>query len=201
MSMNDVVLPEVVSAAARGRFFKDDNGSDRIEISFVGSKDTVIHEVTPEIMAQWRNEWLAYQDGQPLKPRGGTPLNAIPGMTEQRINHYLNQQITNVEELAALSDMQCQTVGHGTLTDRKTARQLLAQASYEKEQARIAKMEKAMAAAQPVRNEQADAKLDQLIAGQSALTAAITGLVQTLQQQPQKRGPGRPPKAKEADDA
>lgn len=188
--MSEETVPEIVGGKARGRWFSGETGGDFIEISFPGSKDTVIHSATPELQAEYRNEWLAYKDGQPLAPRSGTKLTELPNVNDHRALHYMNQQVTTVEELAALSDMQCQQVGHGTLTDRKAARDLLERRAYEKQQAHQKAMEKAMASAQPVSNTQSDEKLDKVIAGLDAVNQNILALVQALQ----PRKPGRPPK-------
>lgn len=190
MSMNDINLPEVPARTLHARFFKDGRGSDRVEISMAGSKDTVVTEVTPDVMAQYRDEWNAYCDGKPLTQRQGTSLMDIPGMNDDRVKHYLHMNVHTVEELAALSDIQCQQVGHGVLTERKTAQALLASRMADRRQKFHDKLEKAMAAAQPVKNEVADGKLDKLIAGQEQMTQAILSLAQALQ----PRKPGRPKK-------
>lgn len=122
--MADVQLAEVKSLTQHGRFFKDkDTDRDMIEISFVGSKDTVVHNVKPHHMAQFHAEWNAYCDGRPMTRRAGTPLADVVG--DVKAQTYIDRNIHNAEELAVLTDSQCQSLGHGTLTDRKNAQGLL----------------------------------------------------------------------------
>lgn len=191
--MNDIQVPEVTVRTLRGRFFKDPGGHDKIEISFAGSKDTVVHEVTPDFMAEYRDEWNAYCDGRPMTQRAGTALMDLPGMNEERAKHLIHMNVHTVEELAVLNDMQCQQVGHGTLTERKSAKNWLAERSLRKRQADQKRLESAMAAASPVKNEEADAKLDKLIAIGEQTNNALLALAQALA----PRKPGRP--KKEAD--
>jgi hypothetical protein len=120
LSMQEIDLPEVQKFQQRARFFKDGDG-DFVEISYVGSKDTNVLKVTPQLMAQYRSEWTAYCDGSPLKIRPGTPLTALHGLDQVMADKYIAQNVHTVEELAVLNDMQCQSLGHGTLTFRKQA--------------------------------------------------------------------------------
>lgn len=186
MSMNDLELPEVTTRTLRGKFFKDPAGHDKIEIGFAGCKDTVVQDVTPEFMAQYRAEWNAYCDGRPLAQRPGTSLNDL--VNEDRAKHLIHMNVHTVEELAMLDDMSCQQVGHGTMTERKAARKLLSERQYNKKQEMQKRMETAMAAAAPVKNAEADAKLDKLIAIGEQTNQALLALVQVLQ----PRKPGRP---------
>lgn len=120
----DITLPEVKVHTQTARFFRD-GGKDKIEIKFVGSKDTIIQAVTPTHMANFRSEWDAFCDGSPLKQRPGTPLTDLSSISEPRAEEYIHRNVHNLEELAALNDGQCQMLGHGTLTDRKGARALV----------------------------------------------------------------------------
>ena len=190
MSMNDINLPEVTVRTLRGRFFKDASGGDKIEISFAGSKDTVVSEVTPEFMAEYREEWNAYCDGRPIVQRAGTLLTELPGINDERAKHLVHMNVHTIEELALLSDMSCQQVGHGTMTERKAARKWLAEKQLRKKEDNQKKMEEAMAAASPVKNAEADAKLDKLISIGEQTNQALLALVQALQ----PRKPGRPKK-------
>jgi hypothetical protein len=128
--MLDILLPEVKPLTQSARFFRKDE-QDFIEVSFVGSKDTVIQRVGPGHMAQFKAEWDAFCDGRPIERRAGTPLTALAGITPERAEFYLARNIHTLEELAALSDAQCQSVGHGTLTDRKGAIALVLQRQLE----------------------------------------------------------------------
>lgn len=178
----DIVLPEVPALAQTPRFFRD-GGRDLVEISTVGSKDTVVRKVQPEHMAAFRSEWNAYCDGQPPQRRAGTPLTEIPGVRETKAEAYVTRNVHTLEELAALSDAQCQALGHGTLTDREQARKIVAQRRFEaREQARKV-VSDASAAIGPVpaeayasRSELAEVK-DTL----AALSANVAALLERMQ--------------------
>ena len=188
----DVVLPELPEVPAlpqTARFFRE-NGRDLVEISTAGSKDTVVRKVQPEHMAAFRNEWNAYCDGLPPQRRSGTPLTDLPSLKEAREEFYVTRNVHTLEELAVLSDAQCQALGHGTLTDREQARKLVTQRRFEaREQARkvvsdaSAAVGPAPAEAYASRSELADIK-DTL----AALSANVAALVERTQ----ARRPGRP---------
>jgi hypothetical protein len=124
--MIDVDLPEVRALQAQPRFFRED-GVDYVEISYIGSKDTNIHKVKPRHMAMFPSEWAAWCDGKPMAIRNGTPLTHLPEINEQFAKNLTERNVHNLEELAVLSDAQCQGLGHGMITNRKKAQQLLAQ--------------------------------------------------------------------------
>jgi hypothetical protein len=117
-------LPEVQSLPQSARFYREGE-ADLVEISFVGTKDTVVRKVKPEHMAQFREEWNSFCDGVPMKQRTGTPLTDLPGVDEQRAKGFIDRNVHTAEEVAVLSDAQCQALGHGTLTLRKQAQELL----------------------------------------------------------------------------
>jgi hypothetical protein len=125
----DITLPEVKPLTQSARFFRKDE-QDFVEVAFVGSKDTVIQRVAPGHMAQFKAEWDAFCDGRPIARRAGLALTELAGITQERAEYYLARNIHTLEELAALSDAQCQSVGHGTLTDRKGAIGLVAQRQF-----------------------------------------------------------------------
>lgn len=133
--MGDVIAPEVRELQQTAKFFRE-NGKEFVAISFVGEKDTVIRKVLPEHMAKFRSEWNAFCDGAPMKQRDGTPLTEVMNLSEDVAQKYVLQNVHTAEELAVLSDSQCQALGHGTLTFRAAARGLL-------DQRKIAKMEAA----------------------------------------------------------
>lgn len=128
MNTAEITLPEVQSLPQSARFYKDGEKT-LVEISFIGSKDNIVRKVQPEHMAKFRDEWNAFCDGEPLTRRKGTPLTEV--MDEQRAQHYFSLNVHNVEELSALSDGQCQALGHGTLTLRETSRKLMIQRKIE----------------------------------------------------------------------
>lgn len=127
--MIDIDLPEVQSFAQQPRFFKD-GGKDYVEISFLGAKDTVVKKVTPDIMAKFRDEWNAYCDGKPLEKRKGTPLTVLPEISEQMADEFVRRNLHTLEELAVLSDHQCQGLGHGLITLRRKAIALVQQRQF-----------------------------------------------------------------------
>jgi hypothetical protein len=185
MSMNDVQIPEVPAQTMHARFFRQGN-SDMVEISFSGSIDTVVKGVEPEDMATYRSEWLAYCDGKPPTRRQGTPLLDVPGINADRERHLVHMQVHTAEELAALSDMQCQQVGHGTMTERKAARQLLEMKRAEKTQVFQKKMEHAMREAQPVKDDVSTGELSDIKAGIAEMNKNMAALIQALA--PKQRG-------------
>ncbi len=125
MTLQDITLPEVKVHTQTARFFRD-GSKDKIEIKFVGSKDTINQIVTPAHMAQFKSEWDAYCDGKEPEKRSGTPLTDLAAISQDRAADYIHRNVHTLEELAALNDGQCQALGHGTITDRKGARELVA---------------------------------------------------------------------------
>jgi hypothetical protein len=130
MTLTDITLPEVKVYTQSAKFFRRGE-QDFVEISFIGAKDTLVERVQPSHMAQFRSEWDAYCDGRPMQRRGGIPLTDLAGLDEARAEGYIARNVHTLEELAALSDAQCQGIGHGTLTDRQGARKLVAQRQLE----------------------------------------------------------------------
>jgi hypothetical protein len=187
----DVIIPEVSALQQTARFFKEEN-RDFVEISFVGEKDTVIRKVQPEHMAKFRDAWNAFCDGQPVKQRQGTSLIDIPGLSDQLAQKYISANVHTAEEIAALSDMQCQTLGHGTLTFRTTARNMLDMRRQQKMEEDTRRISKAAESVQslPAEMEAKYASKEDVeeIKGQMG---QIMGLMQQLLE---KKKPGRPKK-------
>jgi len=130
MTLTDITLPEVKVYTQAAKFFRRGE-QDFVEISFIGAKDTLVERVQPSHMAQFRPEWDAYCDGRPMQRREGIALTELPGLDEARAEGYVARNVHTLEELAALSDAQCQGIGHGTLTDRQGARKLVTQRQLE----------------------------------------------------------------------
>lgn len=189
----DITLPEVQALHQNARFFKDDTGRDLVEVSFVGVKDTVVKRVTPDVMATFKQEWDAYCDGRPMQRRDGIPLSEI--VNEQRAEHYISRNIHNVEELAMLSDAQCQAVGHGTLTERAAAQKLLSVRRVEADERARKAVSDASAAIgpRPAEKYAAASELEATNAKLDALSDNIAALVAALAEKPKR---GRPPKDK-----
>lgn len=188
----DITLDIVTPMGQGARFYKDEKTGDMVEISFVGSKDTVVKKVQPKHMAQFREEWNAYCDGRPPKRRAGTPLTDIPGVDALRAEHFIRANIHNAEELAALNDGQCQSVGHGTMTVRKEAQQLLNVRGMKAAKDALDKITEASKAVTAAPAEVAPditemkAEIAELKTGVAAILAALAEM------KPKK--PGRPPK-------
>jgi hypothetical protein len=194
----DITLPEVTPLLQSARFFR--NGErDFVEISCVGSKDTVVERVTPTHMARFRAEWDGYCDGQPPTRRGGIALTELASIDAQRAEHYVSRNIHNLEELAALSDAQCQGVGHGALTDRKAAQRLVMQRQFETRE----KAQRAVADAsaslgpKPAEAYASGTELAELKGEVLELKQLLTQVAEALNSPAwpeKKRGPGRPRK-------
>ena len=180
--MIDIDLPEVQSFAQQPRFYKD-GGKDFVEISFLGTKDTLIKKVTPDIMAKFRDAWNAYCDGKPMEKRKGTPLTALPEINEQMAEEFTRRNLHTLEELAVLTDHQCQGLGHGLITMRRKAIALVQQRDFaEKDRAHKAITS---AVVKPAPEESADiSELKGIVAAQGAAMAEqskkIDLLVDTL---------------------
>lgn len=130
MTIADITLPEVRIYNKAAKFFRRGD-VDYVEISFIGAKDTFVEKVQPSHMAEFRNEWDAYCDGRPITRRAGIALTELPGLDAEKAENYVVRNVHTLEELAALSDAQCQGIGHGALTDRQAARKLVAQREIE----------------------------------------------------------------------
>jgi hypothetical protein len=186
----------VAALTQRARFYRDEYGIDRVEISAVGSKDTAIRKVGPREMAMFKAEWDAYCDGREMTQRPGTPLSEVDGVNDQKVNNYILRNIHNAEELAALSDSQCQALGHGVLTDRKAAQAMLVARQVQQDAAERDRVAKAAEKIGPAKVEAAPevAELGKKI---DALAEGIGALVGLLTAQAEKKKPGRPPKPKD----
>lgn len=202
--MIDIDLPEVKSFQQQPRFFKKD-GKDFVEISFLGTKDTLVKKVTPDIMAKFQAEWNAYCDGRPLERRKGTPLTELPEITEQMAEDFVRRNLHTLEELAVLNDHQCQALGHGLITLRKKALALVQQRQFaERDKAHKAiTAQTAAVAVQPDSKEVDDLKaivaeqgkkIDQLVDVLSQFAKGTQGNYHAEGGQLAKRKPGRPKK-------
>ncbi len=110
----------------RAEFHRDDvTGREMVTIRIKGSNDTSIQKVEPHHISMWPVEYQAFKTNNPDIEIGGTPLMEIPGMTPEKVRNYKLNGVRNVEELSELSDMNCNLMGHGVLTDRSVARLLL----------------------------------------------------------------------------
>jgi hypothetical protein len=185
--LTDITLPEVKALQQRARFFKDGD-ADKVEISAVGSKDTFIKKVGPDEMAQFKPEWDAYCDGKPLTRRPGTPLTDIPSVDQQKADAYIARNVHNAEELAVLSDSQCQQVGHGTLTDRKAAQEMLTAKKMQQTTEQRDRVSKAAAEIRAPAGESKDAQIAELGTKIDGVLDGINALVLLMTEQTKKAG-------------
>lgn len=188
--MTDVSIPEVAALQQRAKFYLDEaTGRPMVEISAVGSKDTLRKKVGPEEMGKFRHEWDAFCDGRPLKRRPGIALTDIPGVTQGRADSYIARNVHNAEELAVLSDSQCQSIGHGTLTDRSAAIALVQQrrvAMATEQRDRVSKAAAEIKAAPT--NEPKSEEIAQLGEKIDGAVNAINALVALMTEQTKKAG-------------
>lgn len=110
----------------RANFTRRENGCIYVEISNLSSKDVYVAKATPERIAQFAEEYAAFEAGQGSALRPGTPLTDVPGIDQTIARNYRLKDVHNAEELAALTDAACQAMGLGVLTARKAAQHLLA---------------------------------------------------------------------------
>lgn len=193
MTLADITLPEVKAHTQAGRFFRRGD-RDYIEISFIGSKDTINQSVTPEHMAKFKAEWDAYCDGRPMQQRPGTPLTDLSQISEARAQDYIHRNVHNLEELAALNDGQCQSLGHGTLTDRKGARALVAERQMQERDKLQREVQQKSATVGPVPAEKyaGNSEVESLKSEVAELKQGMGQILELLQ----KRKGGRPKKQK-----
>lgn len=185
----NVEIPEVQSFVLKPRFYREKD-VDYIEISMIGSKDTVCHKVKPEDMQRFPAEWAAYCDGRPVLPRKGTPLMNLPGMNESLSKKLYDGNVQTVEELAVLNEGQCGSFGHGTLTQRNNARKFIERKQAEGRNLIAERMTTAIAAPVPV----ADPEVAELKNAVKDMGAQIAALVQIVAAQNQPKPRGRPKK-------
>lgn len=177
----EITIPEVRAMHQNARFFRDKD-IDYVEISFVGSKDTLVKKVSPLHMAKFNAEWSAYCDGRPPEKRKGTPLTDIKGVDSLRADQFITCNVHTAEELAALSDGQCQALGHGTITARREAQTLLSMRAAQSAQTqmdRIADASKKLGSAptEPAPEiKEMKADIDGLKEGMTAILAALAEL-------------------------
>jgi hypothetical protein len=184
----NVDIPEVQGFVLKPRFYRDERGRDHVEIAAVGSKDTVIHRVSPEIMKRFPKEWAAHCDGLPMQPRRGTKLTDLPGMNEPLAKKLYEGNVQTVEELAILNEAQCNGFGHGTLTQVLNARKYIARKEAEGRNLIAERMTTAVTAP----NNVADPEVAELKKAVTDMSAQIAALVQIVAQQNAPKPRGRP---------
>lgn len=196
----EVALSEVQGFQQSARFFKE-NDADYVEIVGLGSKDSLIKKVKPEHMATFKDAWDAYCDGRELEQRKGTPLVEAP-MVETVAKSYIARNVHTLEELAMLSDAQCQALGHGTLTYRESARKLLSSRVEVQKQEQMNAVSKATAslgkeAVATVETKEIMGAIGELSAATERTNESLAVLIQLMTAQASKGKPGRKPKVQD----
>jgi hypothetical protein len=179
-------LPEVSAHQQQARFYNE-NGIDYVEVKFTGSKDAPVFKVRPDHMAKYRDAWNAYCDGTPLKKRDGIPLTALNGVDAQLAEKYVQMNVHSVEELAVLSDAQCQALGHGTLNLRRQANErigLLREQKLESDRKKISDLSASIGAV-PAEKYATASEVAELKQGIADLTSLVREIAT-------KKKPGRP---------
>ena len=110
--------------SVRARFYQH-NGKDFVELKIVGDPNTLMTRAMPEHVAQFPNEWRAYQEGKDEPEVVGTPLEDIPGVNGDMAMAYRLKGVRTAEEFAALNDTAIRTFGTGALTLRQAAQHML----------------------------------------------------------------------------
>lgn len=200
MTLTDITLPEVKVYTQSAKFFRRGE-QDFVEISFIGAKDTLVERVGPSHMAQFRSEWDAYCDGRPMQRREGIALTELPGIDDEKAESYIARNVHTLEELAALSDAQCQGIGHGTLTDRQGARKLVAQRQLELRDRMQRAVHEASAAIgpRPAERYAPSADLDLIKSEIAELKQGIADLAGLVAKTTQQRGKSKAATTREAD--
>jgi hypothetical protein len=173
----DVEIDMVQKLSTQARFFRHKE-KDYVEISFIGNPDTVVRKVTPDVMAQYRDQWNAYCDGVPLKQRKGTPLTDLKEISEERAAEFIRRNVHTLDELSVLNDAQCQGLGHGTIMLRKAAQALIAQRAFQEKNAAQKKISEVVA---PVKDHHPEMQaLKDIVAEQASKIDKLADLVLKL---------------------
>ena len=112
-------------------------------------------------------------------------------MKQELAAKYIAANVHTAEEFAALSDAQCQGLGHGTLTFRNACLQMLEQRKAAAMEAVAKKISEGVPSISSMPAAEADAKY----ASKADVDELKSMLAQLISAQASKRGPGRPKKA------
>ena len=119
-------IPQTVKISnLRPEFYRRDDGTLMIRVANLASKDVYEAKAQPEHSLQFPAAFDAFEKGKSEPEVGGTPLTDVPGINKDVARAYRTKGVRNAEELAALSDAACSAMGHGVLTARKSAANLL----------------------------------------------------------------------------
>lgn len=110
-------------SAQEGRPIFEDR--DWIRIAPPGDPTTMIErEVREDDKLRFRNIWERYKAGQEMAP-DGTPIESWPRITRAQAEELKHLKCRTVEQLAAMSDTQCQRAGAGVMSLRREAQAYL----------------------------------------------------------------------------
>jgi hypothetical protein len=119
-------IPQTVKTSnLRPEFYRREDGTLMIRVANLASKDVYEAKAQPEHSKQFPDAFEAFERGKSEPDVGGTPLTDVPGINKDVARAYRTKGVRNAEELAALSDAACSAMGHGVLTARKSAINLL----------------------------------------------------------------------------
>lgn len=170
-----------------------DVGIDYVKVSNAGEKDNVIHEVNELHKRRWPEQWRAYQEGR-LQIADGTPMDMLfPGNPEIVSTLKAN----NVHTIEQLADYPDSSLTAFTPTWKQKAQHFL----KGKVDNRYPQLEREAAEAKAEVAE-LKAMVEQLLAGQTRTASPAVEQVEVAHivpadPEPQRRGPGRPPKTQE----
>lgn len=156
-----------------------DDPIDRVYVWQAGEKDNVIFDVNELHKRMWPQEWAAYQNGIE-QIADGTPLDALfPGSPEV-VSTLKANNIHTVQQLANLPDSSAAFKFAGDF--RKKAKQFLDGL----ENNRFPALEQ--------RNAELEAQVRSLM---EQMQQVMSNAASTSDDEPARRGPGRPPKQQE----
>lgn len=111
----------------RATFFRDDVANrDMVQVDMVGEHSNIIRKVRPADVEAWPLEWKAYRDKTPDPVVEGTPLTDVPGVDRVFAGKLRFAGVRVAEELADLTDGQCNNIGFGVITARDVAKLMIA---------------------------------------------------------------------------
>ena len=120
---------------------------DKIKIFIPGDKLTQPHFfATEEYQRKFPKQWDAYQS-QKAQNEDKTPLESVNWMDEATRNHLKSIGIFNIEGLAAVTDGNLNTIGHGGATLRSRAMEELVGLKSNEEAQRLEEENKQLRAA------------------------------------------------------
>jgi len=131
---------------------------------------------------EWPQQWAAYERRTSYRPETGTPVEDWPRLDVATVAKLKALEFHTVEQIAEASDQQCQRIGMGCFELRTKAAAYVAAA---KDSSLVQKQAEDLAL-----RDQRIADLEATVLRLGSQLEAI----QTLQGEPIKRGPGRPPK-------